>query len=175
MTIAASMAAMAGSASADLAATASHAKTPLQCKKQFHTSQGRAECFSQLPGASCADPLVAEKANDTTRGEHRYFRLHFYGEETYSYAPASSNVAMCPYPIGAVFYDSLLYEDGKSHCDTTHRNGQTVYECHSEYDTHSHPEPVNRHGGSFSFNLESPRVGHLVIKGYFVRPPWTHR
>ncbi len=158
----------------------SQPKTAVQCEKRFHTSQGRAGCFSTLPGSSCAHPLVAEKANDTTRGEHRYFRLSFHGEPYgdggaelhYSYAPAASNVAMCPYPIGAVYKDSLLYEDGETHCDTSHRNGQAVYECHSEYDTHSHPEPVGRHGGSFTFDLEPPRTGYLVIKGYFIHPPW---
>jgi hypothetical protein len=81
---------------------------------------------------------------------------------------------MCPYPIGAVYKDSLLYEDGKSHCDTSQRNGQAVYECHSEYDTHSHPEPVGRRGGSFTFDLEPPRTGYLVVKGYFIHPPWEH-
>jgi hypothetical protein len=40
----------------------SQPKTVLQCEKRFHTSQGRAGCFSTLPGSSCAHPLVAEKA-----------------------------------------------------------------------------------------------------------------
>jgi hypothetical protein len=165
-------------------AAISSAKTPFQCEK-LHTSQARAGCFSQLPGASCAHPLVAEKADDTTRGEHRYFRLGFRGESYegppqgvelhYSYAPATSNVAMCPYPIGAVYKDSLLYEDDKTHCQEIHHNGRVEKECHSEYDTHSHPEPIGRSGGSFTFDLKSPRTGYLVVKGYFIHPPWRHK
>jgi hypothetical protein len=160
----------------------SQPKTAFQCEKKFHTSQGRARCFSTLPGASCAHPLVAEKADDTTRGEHRYFRLGFHGDSYegppqgvelhYSYAPASSNVAMCPYPIGAVFKDSLYADENR--CQKIHRNGHVVVECSSEYDTHNHPEPVGRHGGSFTFDLKSPRGGYLVVKGYFIHPPWEH-
>jgi hypothetical protein len=163
------------------AAGSSAPKTALQCKERFHTSSGRARCFSTLPGSSCAHPLVAEKADDTTRGEHQYFRLGFsadgsYGpprevELHYSYAPATSNVAMCPYPIGAVYKDSLLYTE--THCETVQRNGHAEKECQSEYDTHNHPEPVTRSGGSFTFDLEPPRTGYLVVRGYFIHPPWA--
>jgi hypothetical protein len=179
----ASSAAGAGSASKprpNAVESLSQPKTPFQCERRFHTSQGRARCFSTLPGSSCAHPLVAEKADYTTRGEHRYFRLGFRGDSyeggvdlNYSYAPASSNVAMCPYPIGAVYKDSLLdYE--RNRCQQVHRNGKVFEECSDEYDTHNHPEPVGRHGGSFTFDLKSPRTGYLVVKGYFIHPPWEH-
>jgi hypothetical protein len=157
----------------------SQPKTAFQCEKKFKTSQGRTRCFSQLPGASCAHPLVAEKAGDTTRGEHRYFRLGFREDSYsggvelhYSYAPATPNVAMCPYPVGAVYKDSLYSQE--THCQSIHRNGHVEEYCSSEYDTHNHPEPVGRSGGSFTFDLKYPRIGYLEVKGYFIHPPWAH-
>jgi hypothetical protein len=155
-------------------------KTAFQCEKRFESSQGRAGCFSQLPGASCAHPLEAQMADNTVRGEHRYFRLGFHGdpyfgppqgdELHYSYAPASRNVAMCPYPTGAVYTDSL--ESDTEHCEGRRHNGHVEEYCGSEYDIRTYPEPVRRSGGSFTFDLKAPRSGYLVVKGYFIHPPW---
>ena len=79
---------------------------------------------------------------------------------------------MCPYPIGAVYKDSLLSDELL--CREIHRNGRVIKDCTSEYDTHNHPEPVGRSGGSFTFDQKSPRIGYLVVKGYFNHPPWEH-
>ncbi|HTZ87118.1 MAG TPA: hypothetical protein VMB05_10660 [Solirubrobacteraceae bacterium] len=156
-------------------------RTPFQCQKQFHTSEGRARCFAQLPGADCDHPLIAEKAGDTTRGEHQYFRLSYHGEgpgdgsveESYSYRPASPNVAICPH--GVVFKVSLLRDE--NHCELRHHDGHAEEYCSVEYDTKSIPEPSSPRGGSFSYYLtgEPRKTAYLEIKGYFIHPPWAGR
>ncbi len=101
--------------------------------------RGRARCFSQLSGASCAYPLEAEKAGATTRGEHRYFKLGFNEGpdgtgagvlQHYSYRPANRNVAICPH--GVVYLVSRIAD--KSHCEGRHHHGHFEEYCSSEYD-----------------------------------------
>jgi hypothetical protein len=159
------------------AAVAQTPKTQFQCEKAFHTSSGRSQCFNQLPGASCAHPLEAQKAAQTTRGESQYFKLtyreetkgrgtpQYGGEEYYSYAP-KQNVRMCPYPIGVVYKVSLLY--------VTLPNGEIRTR---EHDTHTLPEPVTPSGGHFHYYLTAVPIksAYLVVKGYFIHPPWVGR
>jgi hypothetical protein len=156
-------------------------KTQFQCEKAFKTTQKRTECFNQLPGSSCAHPLIAEKAGATTRGESRYFKLGFKeitegqgtpqygGEQYYSYAPIT-NVGICPH--GATYYVSLLSEE-----ELCHTTAQGEKFCSDEYDTHSYPEPTTVNGGHFHFYMtEEPlKSWYLVVKGYFIHPPWEHR
>lgn len=158
-------------------------KTQFECEKAYHSAAGRQRCFDQLPGASCAHPLEAEKAGATTRGAHRYFKLKYSevikgnglpqggGEQHYSYAP-KPNVRMCPYPIGAVYKVSLLSEEER--CGP---NAKGDEECSSEYDTRNHPEPVGPKGGSFSYYMTNVplKSWHLVVKGYFIHPPWERK
>jgi hypothetical protein len=171
-----------GSRSRLVAAVASTPQTQFQCEKTFHTAGGRERCFNQLPGASCAHPLEAEKAGPTTRGEHWHFKLGFneeveargtsqYGvQQHYSYAPVP-NVRMCPYPTGAVFKVSLVSQN--EHCGP---NAKGQEECSSEYDTHNYPEPVTASGGHFHFYITNVplKSWHLVVKGYYIHPPWEH-
>jgi hypothetical protein len=155
------------------AQAASSRTTVFQCEKQ-HT-ESRKRCFNQLPGASCAHPLEAEKAGPTTRGAHRYFKLTFHeepdGAETalqrYTYAPIK-NVGICPH--GATYKVSLT---GREHCGQI--NGEEI--CSSEYDTKNIPEPTTRAGGEFEYIMTGQPVKswHLVVKGYFIHPPWEHR
>lgn len=156
-------------------ASASSRGTAFQCKKKYHTAQGRAECFSRLPGASCAHPLEAQKAHATTRGEHQYFKLTYSGEsdengvyEHYAYSVANKNLAMC----GATFKVSRLSQE--TICRKIVSNGHPAMECSSEYDTKNIQEPVNAHGGSFDYYLskEPSKVAYLVVKARFVHPPW---
>lgn len=163
-----------------VASASSGAKTAFRCKKKYNTAQGRAACFSQLPGASCAHPLEAEKAHNTTRGEHQYFKLDYRGEsdeygvsEHYSYKVVGKNLAMCPH--GAILMVSRLSQELR--CKKIVRNGHPTEECSSEYATKSLAEPVNAHGGSFEYYLSSEpiKVAHLVVKARFVHPPWASR
>jgi hypothetical protein len=150
------------------AATSTH-KTAFQCEKAFHNSQARAQCFNQLPGANCAHPLEVQKAGPTTRGASRYFKLTFNEEpdgegalQYYSWAP-KQNVAICPYPSGAVYKVSLLY--------LTLPNGETL---DREHDIHNYPEHTSASGGEFSFimSAEPVKSWYLVVKGYFIHPLW---
>jgi len=158
--------------------------TAFQCEKRFHSSQRRVKCFSQLPGVNCKHPLIAEKAGLTTRGEfHYYFKLKFreetrgqgtaqYGsEQYYSYAPANKNIAICPYPGGAVYKVSLQAQ--KVHCGRIH--GEEI--CSSEYGTKNIPEPTTSTGGHFHYYMTAVPIKswHLVVKGYFIHPPWARR
>jgi hypothetical protein len=158
----------------------SRAVTPFQCEKQFHTQQRRASCFSQLPGTDCAHPIEAEKAGNTTRGEHQYFKLGFHEEpdatgaqQYYSYKGINSNVGICPH--GATYKVSLLSDT--EHCEGRPNNGHMEEYCSSEYDTKNLPEPSDIRGGSFTYHVTSqPRESwYLVIKGYFIHPPWAGR
>ena len=148
-------------------------RTPFQCEKKFHSSQARSRCFSQLPGASCAHPLEAQKAGNTTRGEHRYFKLTFSEEAEgesawlfYSWKPKNPNVAICPYPNGVVFKVSVLY--------VTLPNGETRTREHDIKTIHEH---TTARGGEFKYHLISPPVKSyfLVVKGYYIHPPWARR
>jgi hypothetical protein len=163
---------------APTAKASSQPKTPFQCGKRFHTSAGRTRCFAQLPGADCGHPLIAEKASATTRGEHQYFKLGFNvepdgggGLQHYSYRPASPNVAICPH--GVVYKVSLLRDE--NHCELRHHHGHAEEYCSVEYNTKSIPEPSGAGGGSFTYYLTSEphRSAYLVIKGYFIHPPWA--
>ena len=165
-----------GKAAAATAQAASAPKTAFQCEKRFKQPQSRQRCFNQLPGASCAHPLEAQKAGNTTRGEHRYFKLAFheetrgegtpqYGtEEYYSYAPSMKNVAICPH--GVVYKVSLLY--------VTLPNGETRTR---EHDTKTIVEPTTAHGGHFHYYMTAVPIksGYLVVKGYYIHPPWERR
>jgi len=153
-----------------VAQTASRPKTQFQCEKKYKLAGSRARCFSQLPGASCAYPLVAEKVGPTTRGAHRYFKLTFQEEQdgegalqTYTYAPLK-NVAICP--GGAVYLVSELY--------LTLPNGEVRTR---EHNTKTIPEPTTRNGGEFEYVMPQQPVMsyHLVVKGYFIHPPWEGR
>jgi hypothetical protein len=149
-------------------------KTAFQCEKRFKQAQSRQRCFSQLPGANCAHPLEAQKAGNTTRGEHRYFKLAFheetrgegtpqYGtEQYYSYA-GIKNVAICPH--GAVYKVSLLY--------VTLPNGETRVR---EHDTKTIVEPTTASGGHFHYYMTAVPIKswYLVVKGYYIHPPWEH-
>jgi hypothetical protein len=159
-------------------AAASIPKTAYQCEKRFHGSQARSRCFSQLPGASCAHPLEAQKAGRTTRGEHRYFKLAFheetqgegtsrYGaEQYYSYAPIK-NVAICPH--GVVYKVSLL--SSREHCERTPKGEEY---CSSEYGTKNIAEPSTARGGHFHYYMTAVPIKswYLVVKGYYIHPPW---
>ena len=149
---------------------ASAPTTQFQCEKLFHTSQGRAACFNRLPGSSCAHPLEVQKTDPNYRGDTKDFKLSLYmepGDEEaraiYEYHP-KPNVAICPYPMGAVFKVSLIYRELP--------NGWS--EPVPEYNTKNIPEPTTRHGGGFEYIVTNHPVTswYLVIKGYYVRPPW---
>lgn len=145
-------------------------KTAFQCEKRFKQAQSRQRCFNQLPGANCAHPLEAQKAGNTTRGEHRYFKLTFNEQvdatvntgatQYYSYAPIR-NVAICPH--GVVYKVSLLY--------VTLPNGETRTR---EHDTKNIPEPTTARGGHFHYYMTDVPIKswYLVIKGYYIHPPW---
>jgi hypothetical protein len=161
-----------GKAAAITAQTASAPKTAFQCEKRFMQVQSRQRCFSQLPGANCAHPLEAQKAGNTTRGEHRYFKITFRQEragegslQTYTYAPVK-NVAICPH--GVVFKVSML---GRGHCERTH--GEEI--CGDEYGIKDITEPTTRAGGKFKESLPPSMSGYLTVKGYFIHPPWARR
>ena len=145
-------------------------KTQFQCEKAFHTSQGRAACFNQLPGSSCAHPLEVQKTDPNYRGDIKDFNVSLYQEpgdeearEIYEYHP-KPNVAICPYPMGAVFKVSLIYRQLP--------NGW--WEQVHEYDTKNIPEPTTRHGGGFEYIVTNHPIisWYLVVKGYFIHPPW---
>jgi hypothetical protein len=145
-------------------------KTQFQCEKAFHTSQGRAACFNRLPGSSCAHPLEVQKTDPNYRGDTKDFKVSLYQEpgdeearEIYEYHP-KPNVAICPYPIGAVFKVSLIY----------HQLPNGEWQGGPEYDTKNIPEPTTRHGGGFEYIItDHPIVSwYLVVKGYFIHPPW---
>lgn len=158
-------------------------QTQFECEKAYHSAAGRQRCFDQLPGASCAHPLEAQKAGATTRGQSRYFKLKYSevikgnglpqggSEQHYSYAPIA-NVQMCPYPIGAVYKVSLLSEE-----EICGPNAKGEKECNVEYDTHNHPEPVHPNGGLFSYYMTNVplKSWYLVIKGYYIHPPWERK
>jgi hypothetical protein len=164
-----------GKATTTIAQATSTPKTAFQCEKRFKQVQSRQRCFSQLPGASCAHPLEAQKAGNTTRGEHRYFKLAFheeaqkegtpqYGtEQYYSYAPSMKNVAICPH--GVVYKVSLLY--------VTLPNGETRTR---EHDTKTIIEPTTAGGGHFHYYMTAVPIKswYLVVKGYYIHPPWEH-
>jgi hypothetical protein len=155
-------------------------KTQFQCEHVFHTARSRSACFNELPGSSCKHPLEVQKAGPTTRGNARYFNLGFseetqnlgapnYGaEQHYSYGPRS-NVAICPYPMGAVYKVSLFSET--NHCQRTPA-GEEV--CSHEYDTRNYPEPTTASGGHFHYYMTAVPMKsyYLVVKGYFIHPPW---
>jgi hypothetical protein len=84
---------------------------------------------------------------------------------------AQKNVGICPYPEGAVYNVALLLS--REHCGVV--NGQE--RCSIEGDTHSYPEHTTKHGGSFEFNLipQPPKSYCLVVKGYYLHPPWADR
>jgi hypothetical protein len=152
-------------------------KTAFQCEKRFKQTQSRQSCFNQLPGSSCAHPLEAEKAGPKTRGAGRYFKLTYQEEaagfetirQTYGYAP-KQNVGICP--NGAVYKVSL--EGSHEHCEQTPQGEEY---CSTEYDTKNLPEPTTRGGGEFTYVMtnQPPKSWHLVVKGYFIHPPWQHR
>jgi hypothetical protein len=153
-----------------VAQAASRPATVFQCQKASHSKQQLSQCLSQLPGANCAHPLEAQKAGNTTRGAHKYFKLTFREEhggdgslQTYAYAP-EKNVGICPH--GVVYKVSLL--------DLTLPNGEIRTR---EHDTKNIPEPTTRNGGEFEYVMPQQPVMsyYLVIKGYFVHPPWEHR
>jgi hypothetical protein len=155
--------------------THSQPTTQFQCEKRYYQAQSRTQCFNQLPGANCAHPLEAQKAEQTTRGAHRYFKITFKGErdgegllETYTYAP-TKNVGICPH--GVAYIVSL--EANREHCERTSKGEEY---CSSEYDTKTIPEPTTRAGGEFEYIMPQQPVtsGHLVVKGYFIHPPWDH-
>jgi hypothetical protein len=157
-------------ASPRLAQTASAPKTQFQCEKKFKQASARSQCFNQLPGASCSHPLEAEKADSTSRGASRYFKITFHGEEdevSYSYAPRK-NVAICPH--GAIFKVSRILT--REHCE---RTPQGQEECSDEYDTKNIPEPTTRSGGEFTEQVTPELDGYLLVKGYYIHPPWEHR
>jgi len=148
---------------------ASRPTTQFQCEKKYKLASNRTRCFNQLPGANCAHPLEAEKAGNTTRGDHRYFKLTFKEErdgegtlQTYTYAPVQ-NVAICPH--GVVYKVSLL--------DLVLPNGEIRTR---EHDTKNISEPTTRAGGEFMYEMPGQPVMSyfLMIKGYFIHPPWQH-
>jgi hypothetical protein len=145
-------------------------KTQFQCEKAFHTTEHRQRCFEQLPGSSCAHPLEVQKTDPNYRGDTKDFNVSLYmepGDEEaraiYEYHP-KPNVAICPYPMGAVFKVSFIYRQLP--------NGW--WEQVREYDTKNIPEPTTRHGGGFEYIVNNHPVTswYLVIKGYFVHSPW---
>jgi hypothetical protein len=155
----------------------SQPKTAFQCERKFKSSQGRAKCFSELPGANCKHPLQMEQAGDTSRGESRYFTVSSKGEngdEFYTWAP-KKNVAICPFPNGVAYKVSRLAD--KVHCERIRRNGHFEEYCSSQYATKNIPVDTGKRGGEFSYSLpDQPQMtAYLVIKGYFINPPWGRR
>ena len=150
-------------------------KTQSGCEQRFHTTKGRASCFNQLPGANCAHPLEAQKTLPGYRGETKYFTVELNDDTndpapeentlTYEWWP-KKNVAICPYPTGIVFKVSLIYRELP--------NGWQ--EQVPEYDTKNIPEHTTAHGGSFHYIIASNPIPSwfLVVKGYFIHPPWAH-
>jgi hypothetical protein len=130
-----------------VAVTSAKPTTQFQCERAFKSSQGRAKCFNQLPGASCAHPLEVQKTSPNYRGDTHYFNVSLKDEAdgenallTYEWEP-KRNVAICPYPNGAVFKVSLLAQ--REHCQRIH--GEEI--CGDEYDTKNIPEHTSRNGG----------------------------
>lgn len=151
---------------------ASRPTTQFQCEKKYKLASNRTRCFNQLPGANCAHPLIAEKAEETTRGAHRYFKITFQGEQdgegglaTYTYAPVK-NVGICPH--GVVYKLSMT---GREHCE---RKPTGEEYCSTEYGIKTISEPTTRTGGEFRAEVPPHMFGYLVVKGYFIHPPWTH-
>jgi hypothetical protein len=150
-------------------------KTVFKCEKAFAKgSRERSRCFSQLPGASCAHPLEVQKTNPNFRGDTRYFTVKLEDEPdgegtllSYEWAP-KSNVAICPYPNGAVFKVSLF--DPKLKCQKL--GGEEI--CSHEYNTKNIPERTSSHGGSFMYVMPQGMSWYLDVKGYFIHPPWEH-
>ncbi len=159
------------------ALTSAKPTTQFQCERAFKSTQGRAKCFSQLPGASCAHPLEVQKTSPNYRGDTRSFNVTLKDEPdganallTYEWEP-KKNVAICPYPTGAVFRVSLLSQ--REHCQRIH--GQEV--CSGEYDTTTIPERTSRSGGRFMYEMPGNpvRSWYLVVRGYFIHPRWERQ
>lgn len=164
-------------------ASGAHKRSAFQCEKFAKGSSGRAHCFNQLPGATCAHPLEVQKAHETTRGDRKDISVTFsysrYGEtsslytgleETYAWHTTSRNVAICPYPGGVVLRVSLLSDE-----EICGLNAHHQYECHVEYDTKLRHYHSGLHGGEFTYDLKpSPKLhsGYLSIKAYYIHPPW---
>jgi hypothetical protein len=147
-------------------------KTQFQCEKKYHTSKGRASCFDQLPGSSCRHPLEVKKTQPGYTGDTKYFNVELNEDDgfeeallTYEWSP-KKNVAICPYPIGAVFKVSLIY----------HQLPNGEWQGGREYDTKNIPEHTTAHGGSFQYTITNHPIlsWFLVVKGYFIHPAWEH-
>jgi hypothetical protein len=148
---------------------ASTPKTAFQCEKAFHGRQARERCFNQLPGVNCAHPLELQTAGPTHRGDTRDFTVKLEEERdgegallSYSWKP-NKNVAICP--NGVVFKVSLLY--------LKLPNGETRAR---EHDTKNIPERTTKYGGQFMYVMpgQPVRSWYLVIRGYYIHPPWEH-
>jgi len=135
-------------------------KTQFQCEKKYHTSKGRASCFNQLLGSSCSHPLQVEKTQPGYRGDTKYFNVELNEDDgfeeailTYEWSP-KKNVAICPYPIGAVFKVSLIY----------HQLPNGEWQGGREYDTKNIPEHTTAHGGSFQYTI----TNHPILSWFLV-------
>jgi hypothetical protein len=76
-----------------------------------------------------------------------------------------------PGPSGAVYKVSLLSSTNRCHRTP---NGEEYYSV--EYDTHNYPEPTTSRGGHFHYYMTAVPIKswYLVVKGYFIHPPWEH-
>jgi hypothetical protein len=150
-------------------------KTVSGCEQAFRKgSRGRSRCFDQVPGANCSHPLEVEKTNPNTRGaDQRYISVtlkevadpHLIEQalQYWSWKPKTSNVAICPFPIGAVYKTALLYRPLP--------NGEVEVE---EYDFHNLPLHTTAAGGSWVHRDYAQPVTsfYLAVRGYFTRQPW---
>jgi hypothetical protein len=155
-----------------LATTSRRATTAFQCEKRFRTSSGRARCFSQLPGASCAYPLEAQKTHPGYRGDTSAFNAALReepfsgGAEVTLTVRTKPNIELCPYPDGVIYHVAEDYVKLPS--------GQEVPQEHNVRNIPLHFSP---HGGTYTRTLTAAPVTtwYFIIHGRYVRPPWAGR
>ncbi len=132
------------------------------------------------PGSSCSHPLEVQKSYPYAVGDVHDIAVRFSEESNgesevqkqgaiqhWSWAPKLKDVAICPYPSGVVYKESLMYERLPSGMFT---------EAH-ELDVKNIPVHTTPRGGRFTWPMLTTPVKrwYLVVKGYFIRPPWTGR
>jgi hypothetical protein len=144
-------------------AAASSPKTAFQCEKKYKTSANRTKCFNQLPGSSCAHPLEI-RGSSFSRGDTKYLKAS-QKQKSFedgdgatvhmTWGTKSKNVAICPYPRGAVL---RLF----------HYVGGGV-----ETGVETIPEHTSPRGGVLTYEASSEEFKDyiLMVRGYLIHPP----
>ena len=140
-------------------------KTIYQCKKaQKPNTKARASCIKRVekelavaPGSSCKHPLEINHDEPYLMGETKYLFATLRTEKDASLRGATSywswearqpNVAICPYPGGAVI---------------------TV--IHGSQPGEKIPEPTGPRGGQVHLHATEDNGFALTVRGYFIHPP----